>query len=223
MLREHYKKTGVPVKEVFMRIKDVIIKSLISIEPHIVNNFNRFSKYKNTCFEVYGFDVLIDANLKAWILEVNVCPSFSSSSLLDKKVKTMMLSDAFHCIGITPFDKKKLEKEEEKITKSRLLGTDKTKDASKGKNLVKKDVEIKDFKDQIENFSLEDITMLMEYEEEQTRKGFYELIFPKASNIKTYEKFFECPRYNNMLLWNYIKYGKSVPLGKHYKRLTKEQ
>ena len=33
--------------------------------------------------------------------------------------------------------------------------------------------------------------MLMEYEEELHRKGFYELIFPKVNNIKTYEKFFE--------------------------------
>jgi tubulin polyglutamylase TTLL4 len=106
MLRAHYQKVGISSKEIFSGIKDVIIKSLISIEPHIVNNFNRYSKYKNTCFEVYGFDVIIDAKLKSWILEVNVCPSFSSSSFLDKKVKTMMLSDAFHCIGIIPFDRK---------------------------------------------------------------------------------------------------------------------
>mmetsp|Transcript_16648 Transcript_16648/g.14553 ORF Transcript_16648/g.14553 Transcript_16648/m.14553 type:complete len:88 (-) Transcript_16648:522-785(-) len=72
MLKAHYKKCGISVKEVFGGIKDVIIKSLISIEPHIVNNFNRFTKHKDTCFEVYGFDVIIDANIKAWILEVNV-------------------------------------------------------------------------------------------------------------------------------------------------------
>ena len=72
MLRAHYRKVGISSKEVFSGIKDVIIKSLISIEPHIVNNFNRYSKHKNTCFEVYGFDVIIDAKLKAWILEVNV-------------------------------------------------------------------------------------------------------------------------------------------------------
>ena len=157
----------------FSKIKDVIIKSLISIEPHIVNNFNRFTKHRNTCFEVYGFDVIIDAKLKAWILEVNVCPSFSSSSYLDKKVKTMMLSDAFHCIGIIPFDRKKLDKEEEKQTKNRLLGYEKNKDASKGK-LVKKETDSKDFKNQLETSTLEDITMLMEYDEENSRKGFYE-------------------------------------------------
>lgn len=46
MLRAHYKKLGISWKDVFGKMKDVIIKSLISIEPHIVNNFNRYSKHK---------------------------------------------------------------------------------------------------------------------------------------------------------------------------------
>lgn len=116
----------------------------------------------------------------------------------------------------------KLEKEEEQITKNRLLGFDKSKEPSKSKGLVKKDNDYKDFKEQIEHLTLDDISMLMEYDEEQTRRGFYECIFPKPSNIKTYEKYFECPRYNNNLLWSYLKYGKNISLGKYYKRLTKE-
>lgn len=221
MLRAHYKKEGISWKEVFGKIRDVIIKSLISIEPHVVNKFNSFSKHKNTCFEVYGFDVILDAKLKAWILEVNVCPSFSSSSFLDKKVKTMMLTDAFNCIGIRPYNRKKLEKEEEKLIKSRLLGMNKSKEPNKNKGPTHKE-EIKTFKDQLENWAQEEITMLMEYEEEYMRKGQYECIFPKASNIKTYEKYFECPRRNNALLWSYLKYGKSVSLDKYYKKWTKE-
>lgn len=135
--------------------------------------------------------MIIDSKLKAWILEVNVCPSFSSSSYLDKKIKTMMLCDAFHCVGFMPFDRKKLEKEEEQQTKNRLLGFDKNKEPSKTKSIARLDGDIKDFKKQVENLSNSDITLLMEYEEEISRKGHYEAIFPKQSNIKNYEKFFE--------------------------------
>ena len=86
---------------------------------------HRLTKYKNVCFEVYGFDVLLDQNLKAWLLEVNVCPSLSSSSPMDKRIKTTMLSDAFNLIGVQPYDRKKLEKEQESVHKRRLLGLEK--------------------------------------------------------------------------------------------------
>lgn len=75
------------------RIKDLIIKTILSVESHIHNNMSRLTKNRDVCFEVYGFDVMLDSKLKPWLLEVNFCPSLSSSSVLDKKIKTMMISD----------------------------------------------------------------------------------------------------------------------------------
>ena len=67
------------------------------------------NKNKNCCFEIYGFDVIIDSKMKPWILEVNVSPSLSSSSLLDKTIKTMLLSDSLFLLGFNLIDRKKLE------------------------------------------------------------------------------------------------------------------
>lgn len=83
MLREEYEREGIDYAEVYSKIKDVCIKTLMSVEPYIVSQ-NRTAKSKNSCFEVYGFDVLIDQSLKPWLLEVNVLPSLSSSSPFDK-------------------------------------------------------------------------------------------------------------------------------------------
>lgn len=63
--------------------------------------------HRTNCFELYGFDILVDSNLKPWILEVNVCPSLSSSSPLDRKIKHSLLVDTLNIIGIVPYDKKK--------------------------------------------------------------------------------------------------------------------
>ena len=60
----------------------MIIKTLISVEPYQIAG-----SHKNQNFELYGFDVLIDDNMKPWLLEVNVCPSLSSTSPLDRKLK----------------------------------------------------------------------------------------------------------------------------------------
>lgn len=88
---------------------------------------NRCTKFKNVCFELYGFDVLIDENFKPWLLEVNICPSLSSSSPFDKQVKTMLLCDAFNLVGLIPYDRKKFGKEQDLANKKRLLGLDKGK------------------------------------------------------------------------------------------------
>jgi tubulin polyglutamylase TTLL4 len=73
-----------------------------------VGNINKCNGNKNACFELYGFDILIDKNLKPWLLEVNVLPSLSSSSPFDKVIKTMLICDILSLIGIRGYDKKKV-------------------------------------------------------------------------------------------------------------------
>ena len=122
-LKEQYKKIGVDYQEVFGRIKDVIIKTIISVEQPILQ-CNSGSKGKSACFEIYGFDVLIDADLRPWLLEVNVSPSLSSSSPMDKQIKTLLLSDSLYLVGFNLLDRKQLEIDKAQSEKQRLLGFD---------------------------------------------------------------------------------------------------
>lgn len=101
---------GIDYDAVFLKIRDVIIKSILSVEPIITNNMQRASRSRHLCFELYGYDVILDSELKPWLLEVNVLPSFSSSSNLDKKIKTTLLSDVFNTLGVVPYNKKKILK-----------------------------------------------------------------------------------------------------------------
>jgi tubulin polyglutamylase TTLL6/13 len=39
------------------------------------------------CFEILGMDVLIDENLKPYLLEVNHTPSFATETEFDLKLK----------------------------------------------------------------------------------------------------------------------------------------
>ena len=63
--------------------------------------------HKTNCFEVFGFDVLIDSDLKPWLVEINLSPSLACESPIDMTIKSNLLSDVFNMIGIKRFDRKK--------------------------------------------------------------------------------------------------------------------
>jgi tubulin polyglutamylase TTLL4 len=121
-LARYFAKNGINFEVVMHRIKDVIIKTLISVEPAIVATTSRCTKHRNVCFELYGFDILLDSKLKPWLLEVNISPSLSSSSPLDKKIKTVLICDTLNLTGVFPYDRKQYERETENQLKKRLLG-----------------------------------------------------------------------------------------------------
>ena len=187
MLRKQFEELGIPYDEVFMSIKDVIIKALIAIEPQIVNHMNRGTKFRHVCFEVYGFDILLDHALKPWLLEVNVSPSLSSSSPFDKKVKTMLVCDTMNLVGVTPYDRRRHEREVEEQAKNRLLGLEKSpsKQGSRGS--------VQDAKNKLslDKLGEEDLNILYDFEEEENRAHNYQRIFPLQSNVDKYERFFE--------------------------------
>ena len=72
-----------------------------------------FVKYRNSCYELYGFDVLIDSNYTLHLLEINIVPSLHTTSPLDKKIKNMLVSNLLNLVGLQPFDRKKYAEEEE--------------------------------------------------------------------------------------------------------------
>lgn len=121
-LQEAFKQLGINYGEVFGNIKDLIIKTILSVESVIGNTMNRASKHRHLCFEMYGFDVILDNNLKPWLLEVNVLPSLASSAPLDKVIKTSLLSDIFNTIGLVPYSRKKLQKQIEESKWEKFTG-----------------------------------------------------------------------------------------------------
>eukprot|EP00933_Yihiella_yeosuensis_P008631 TRINITY_DN114195_c0_g1_i1.p1 TRINITY_DN114195_c0_g1~~TRINITY_DN114195_c0_g1_i1.p1 ORF type:complete len:376 (+),score=92.17 TRINITY_DN114195_c0_g1_i1:30-1130(+) len=115
-LRKHFARTGVDYDEMWEGIKDVVIKTLIAVEEPMkaewVKNLEEEdqgwaargpgSAHRQTCFELYGFDILVDDQLKSWLLEVNICPSLSSGSPLDKRIKTKLVADIVTLVGVHP-------------------------------------------------------------------------------------------------------------------------
>ena len=61
--------------------------------------------------------------------------------------------------------------------------------------------------------------MLFEFDEEYYRRGNFERIFPIKDNVDNYKKYFEFTRYNNALLWTWLK-SKTNYLDMVYKKIA---
>ncbi|OXB66849.1 hypothetical protein ASZ78_003551 [Callipepla squamata] len=98
MLR-YLKQEGRDTAALMASVEDLIIKTVVSAELAIATACKTFLSHRGSCFELYGFDVLIDDTLKPWLLEVNLSPSLACDAPLDLKIKASMLSDMFTLVG----------------------------------------------------------------------------------------------------------------------------
>lgn len=81
-----------PVEELIRQINAVFINSLLSVQKIMINDKH--------CFELYGYDILIDANLKPWLIEVNASPSLTASGPEDYTLKLGLLEDVLHIVDM---------------------------------------------------------------------------------------------------------------------------
>ncbi|XP_059823613.1 tubulin polyglutamylase TTLL4 isoform X5 [Hypanus sabinus] len=202
---------GVKIEKLQEQLKDVIIKTIISSESYVNSQINLYVKNRYTCHELFGFDIMLDENLKMWVLEVNISPSLHSNSPLDINIKGQMISDLLNLAGfiipqkdVTP-----------NLTKSTSATRPKSSELSPDEKLkrvyyLSQKSPSKDFYSTLlDILTPEDIRMLMESEDEYNRRGQFERIFPCLLSSR-YLRFFEQPRYYNILLdlWEQ-KYGRN--------------
>ena len=61
------------VDRCFWNIQMIIVRSLFAVQPVMIHDKH--------CFELYGYDVMIDDALKPWLIEVNASPSLAASRM----------------------------------------------------------------------------------------------------------------------------------------------
>lgn len=54
------KAMGIDVEKVFAKVDDIILKTIIAGENVINNATEMFVPFRTNCFELLGFDILID-------------------------------------------------------------------------------------------------------------------------------------------------------------------
>ncbi|KAL1522062.1 hypothetical protein AB1Y20_021706 [Prymnesium parvum] len=193
-LWRYLRSQGANVDELRSRIHDIAVKTLISVEHSVFSKINQAGR--PNCFEIFGFDVLLERNLKPWLIEVNVACSLASSSPLDKRVKEQLVTDMFHMVGILPSDRKLAKTDVDEKKRARLLKGNVA--PLKHRNVF----ELQGMK--LQELSSADLEIIMEAEDEHRRAGHWTRIIP-CTNMSKYMPFFEFPRYRNTVLAKWME------------------
>ncbi len=62
------------------------------------------TSYNNNCFELFGFDILLDSFLTPWLMEVNLNSNLYYDALIDFKIKGEMISEIFDIMRIVTYN-----------------------------------------------------------------------------------------------------------------------
>ncbi|KFO24268.1 Tubulin polyglutamylase TTLL5 [Fukomys damarensis] len=211
MLR-YLKQEGRDTTALMAHVEDLIIKAIISAELAIATACKTFVPYRSSCFELYGFDVLIDSTLKPWLLEVNLSPSLACDAPLDLKIKASMISDMFTVVGfvcqdpaqraatrpVYPTFESSKRNPFQKPQRSRPLSAS---DAEM-KNLVgpAREKMLGKLGGSVLGLSMEEIKVLRRVKEENDRRGGFIRIFPTSETWEIYGSYLEHKTSMNYML-----------------------
>ncbi|XP_045532214.1 uncharacterized protein LOC123719936 isoform X2 [Pieris brassicae] len=99
-LLRHLRKQGRNTAALMAAIEDLVVKSILSSAQTITAAARVFVPNLFNCFELFGYDILIDDMLKPWLLEINLSPSLACESPLDARVKSALLADTLTLVGL---------------------------------------------------------------------------------------------------------------------------
>ena len=180
-LQQYLEEHNINSELIFSKIDDIIIKTFISSENNLINAISKYCAYQENCFELYGFDILLDENLNCWLMEVNLSPNLHFDAAIDLKIKGEMIAEIFDLIRIVPYDIRN-----EIYENSGKFGS------------ISKYLNYKEFKDiKITNEIKQEI---WDTEEELARVKQFKRIFPTV-NYPLYQKFFDKERCINYILY----------------------
>jgi len=189
-LMKYLEECGISSAMLWERIDEILIKTILAIEPLIKSSCDMYVPYEGNCFELLGFDILLDSALTPWLLEVNLSPSLNCDSPLDQKIKGQLIADLFTLIGVVPLEQHDYSDagynnllKFTPIRKSQRWLKEK-----KPKNYIAASTPIKEQK-----------TAIKETNSEYRRRGRFRRIFPTI-HYSYYKKFFETERPLNIII-----------------------
>ncbi|XP_037913372.1 tubulin polyglutamylase TTLL5 isoform X4 [Hermetia illucens] len=186
-LLRHLKSQGCDTKQLMASIEDLIIKSMFACAQSIISACRMFVPNGNNCFELYGFDILIDDTLKPWLLEINLSPSLGIDSPLDTKVKASLITDLLTLVGIPAYSPIMRTHYDTKWTRYRNVNYRRANSADHLNSTSGK----KSANNVTTPLTTEEARIVRNAKAQNARRGGFVRIFPTADSMQRYGAFLD--------------------------------
>ncbi|XP_075964534.1 tubulin polyglutamylase TTLL5 [Anarhichas minor] len=230
----YLKQEGKDTTLLMRQVEDLIVKAVLSAELQIANACKMYVPHKTNCFELYGFDVLIDSNLKPWLLEVNLSPSLACDAPLDLKIKASMIADMFSLVGFVCQDPLSRQPHSDRVSldpslkhpaaqrtqKPLSAATATAHNRTHQRPAPASNSETDGLKDKLGpkqsqgdstlSLTADEIKVLRRIKEEYKRRGGFVRIFPTADTWELYGGYLESKTSMNYMLANRLFHGRNM-------------
>lgn len=96
---------GVDVDALWAEMESLVVHTILAMQDQVRAAIARHVPWPHdNGFQLFGFDVLVDEQLKPWLLEVNFAPSLAVDADLDLQIKSNVLGDMFTTVGVPVVD-----------------------------------------------------------------------------------------------------------------------
>eukprot|EP00904_Undaria_pinnatifida_P002209 jgi/Undpi1/1198/HiC_scaffold_104.g14112.m1 len=193
-------------EQVQRSVEDVVLRTMAAADGDMTTHSHQATRHRDCCYELFGFDVLLDEHLKPWLLEVNISPSLFGSSALDRRIKGTLVADIFHLVGFRPFDRTALRREE-RIEAKHIPGTKRATRAVAGRpqdawRRFQTPASIN-----LGELGEDEWEVIRDTEDEQHRAGHFRILYPTAENVARLWSTFRSPRFLNGVLARWVLTG----------------
>jgi hypothetical protein len=218
--RQRLKRQNIDDGPLWAAVNDIVIKTCVSIEAQVGAALDTHAIDPRHCFQLFGFDILVDSQLKPWLLEVNLSPSMACDSQLDLGIKGPLLADLLTLVearpctdpnlgsakpnnGVNSGNKTRRRSGQHTSrtppVKSRHGGGSSINTAAKRAAAAIVTMSLSGSEKQ------STMRAIRALEDEDQRKGDWNRIFPLADNWPSFKKFFQGKRLLNELQASYLE------------------
>ena len=107
---ENYcQRKGINYTKIYEDVTDIFIKMIFSVRKKIIEEIDKNKLHSSNFYHIIGFDIILDKNLKPYLLEANRRCGFRDDNDAEKYYTHNLIADTINLVGIRLINKKNNE------------------------------------------------------------------------------------------------------------------